>query len=457
MNQVPVGLCLTGKGYFMAGLTSAGMDVANGAVQTASLLPGGLSPFHGILLLFVAVFSVRAFVQPRPFVPVSKPEHAQRHRIGLRGAMHMLTGQSAKAAPDMKSAPQSHKLLQGAFTALLDEVFVFDPKSLRVSFMNARAEARVAALGLQKTRVRFPDLLPMEKRQAVTDAIRKLRRSGLDSVMFELKSNEVPLELTLKLIREDGTDDCFVAILRDVSSRINQAKAQSDYIATLSHEMRTPLTSIKGAMDLIASGKMGELSGNAVATLGVAQRNVDRLLRLTNDILDLEKIDAGQMHCNFQDVRMGMLLGHAVEEIQGYARKFEVSIRSEVRCQDCRVYADPVRLSQVMANLLSNAIKFSEPQSEVCTCLSEVNGHVRVSVVDHGPGIPENLQSDLFKPYLQGPQIQRKVASTGLGLSIAKKIIEAHGGLIGFKSEPGHGTMFYFDLPKAGLVDEIAA
>ena len=444
----------------MAGLASVGGTVAEGVIHTASLLPGGLTPFHGILLLFVAVLSVRAFVQPRPFMPVSKTPPVQRshmRRSGLRGTVQMLTGQPDQAVSDVKPALQSHKLLQGAFTALLDEVFVFDPKSLRVSFMNARAQTRVAGLGLQKGTVRFPDLLPPEKRQAVTDAIRKLRRSGMDSVMFEMKSHDVPLELTLKLIREDGAEDCFMAILRDISSRVNEAKAQSDYIATLSHEMRTPLTSIKGAMDMIASGKMGEISGHAAATLGVAQRNVDRLLRLTNDILDLEKMDAGQLQCDFQEVRMGLLLEHAVEEMQDYARKFDVSIRGKVQCKDCRVYADPVRLSQVMANLLSNAIKFSNPQSEVSTCLSEVNGHIRVSVVDHGPGIPENLQAELFKPYLQGPQIQRKVASTGLGLSIAKKIIEAHGGLIGFESEPGHGATFYFDLPKAGLVEDIAA
>ena len=444
----------------MSGVTGVSVDVADGAVQAASVLPVGLTPFHGVLLLFVAVLSVRAFVQPRPFVAASQQQPAKRKRKvrgGLRGAVQMLTGHSQPQLPAPKAEPQSHKLLEVAFTALLDEVFVFDPETSRVSFMNARAEARVAGLGLKKTRVRFPDLLPAANRAAVTGAIRNLRHSALDSVVFELTSAGAPLELTLKLIREDGADDCFMAVLRDISGRVSEARAQSDYVATLSHEMRTPLTSIKGAMDLIASGQMGALSGNAAATLGVAQRNVDRLLRLTNDILDLEKLDAGKMQCDFEEVRMGLLVEGAIEEIQDYARKFDVSIRAEMRCQDCRAYADPMRLSQVMANLLSNAIKFSQPQTEVCASVCEMDGNIRVSVVDHGPGIPENIQADLFMPYSQGPQVQRKVASTGLGLSIAKKIVEAHGGSIGFESEPGQGATFYFELPKAGFTGDVAA
>jgi signal transduction histidine kinase len=444
----------------MTGVTGISVNAAEGAVKAASFLPVGLTPFHGMLLLFVAVLSVRAFVPPRPFVPASQTQPAKRKRkarIGLRGTVQMLVGQGQPQASTPKAAPQSHKLLQVAFTALLDEVIVFDPDSFRVSFMNSRAEARVVGMGLKKTRVRFPDLLPAANREAVTEAIRNLRRSELDSVVFELNSAGVPLELTLKLIREDGAEDCLMAIFRDISGRISEAKAQSDYVATLSHEMRTPLTSIKGAMDLIASGHMGALSGNAAATLGVAQRNVDRLLRLTNDILDLEKLDAGKMQCDFEEVRIGMLVENAIEEIQGYARKFDVSIRAEMRCQDCRAYADPTRLAQVLANLLSNAIKFSQPQTEVGALVHEVGGNIRVSVVDHGPGIPENLQADLFVPYSQGPQVQRKVAGTGLGLSIAKRIVEAHGGSIGFVSEPGQGSTFYFDLPKAGCADEVAA
>ena len=170
-------------------------------------------------------------------------------------------------------------------------------------------------------------------------------------------------ELTLKLIRETDNDDFFMAILRDISGRENDSKAQAGYIATLSHEMRTPLTSIKGAVDLVASGRLGELPAGAVTTLNVAQRNLDRLLRLTNDILDLEKMDAGKLRVELETLAAVDLVREATQEIQGYAREFDVSVAIDIQVADGHIMADKTRLMQVMANLLSNAIKYSTPQS----------------------------------------------------------------------------------------------
>lgn len=445
----------------MAIVESMNVHAVEGAVNAATVLPVGLTPTSGVLLLFAAVLSVRAFVPPRPFPQQPAAKRKSKSRSGGIGrTMQMLTGTASRPvepAPAKPSAPQSTKLLQGAFTALLDEVYVFDPENYSVSFMNSKAEKRVKTAGLKKSRARFPDILPERNRQIVIEAARNLRRSSLDSIVFELTSDDTPLELTLKLIREDGEDEYFMAILRDMSTRVNEARAQSDYVATLSHEMRTPLTSIKGAVDLIASGKMGELSGGAAATLGVAQRNVERLLRLTNDILDLEKMDAGKMRCDFEPVSLAQLAQEAAQDILGYARQFDVVVRVESTVDQADVLGDRARLMQVMANLLSNAIKYSTPQEEVLIRLQVVGPNLRVSVVDTGPGIPENLQSDLFEPYAQGPQVQRKVASSGLGLSIAKRIVEAHSGSIGFDSVPGQGTIFYFDIPRLDETDEAAA
>lgn len=440
---------------------SMNVHAVEGAVHAATVLPAGITPTSGVLLLFAAVLSVRAFVPPRPFPQQASAKRKSKPRKGGIGrTVQMLTGtesRPAETAPAKPSAPQSTKLLQGAFTALLDEVYVFDPENHAVSFMNSKAEKRVKAAGLKKSRVRFPDLLPDRNRKIVIEAARNLRRSSLDSIVFELTSDETPLELTLKLIREDGEDEYFMAILRDVSTRVNEARAQADYVATLSHEMRTPLTSIKGAVDLIASGKMGELSGGAAATLGVAQRNVERLLRLTNDILDLEKMDAGMMRCDLEPVSLAQLVQESAQDILGYARQFDVAVRVDNAADQAEVLGDRARLMQVMANLLSNAIKFSTPQAEVVVRLQALGPNLRVSVVDSGPGIPENLQLDLFERYAQGPQVQRKVASSGLGLSIAKRIVEAHSGSIGFESAPGQGAIFYFDIPRLDETDEAAA
>ncbi|MGR1581963.1 sensor histidine kinase [Thalassobius sp. S69A] len=447
----------------MAFVESLSVEKLYGMVSASSTLPINITPANGLLLLFVAIFSVRAFVQPRSFVhpdagPKSAADPKRPTGLGrLRNTVRMLAGPAPVAQENPRpTAPQSTKLLQGAFTALLDEVYVFDPDSFEVSFMNAKAEKRAAMAKLSK-RPRFPEILPQKNRQVILEAARNLRRSSLDSIVFELMAADVPTELTLKLIREDGEDEYFMAILRDLSARAEEAQAQADYVATLSHEMRTPLTSIKGAVELIASGKMGELSGGAAATLGVAQRNVDRLLRLTNDILDLEKMDAGKLRCDLDRLDLGDLAREAAQDILGYARQFDVSVRVVQKVNDSVVQADRARLMQVMANLLSNAIKFSSPDQEVLISIEDAGTDLRVSVVDSGPGIPEANRHDVFEPYLQGPQVQRKVASTGLGLSIAKRIVEAHSGSIGFETTLGEGTAFFFELPKLVQESEAAA
>jgi signal transduction histidine kinase len=449
------------------------VESGKGVLETASILPMNITPFNGILLLCVAALAVRAFVQPRPFVVDGQAKgktclQFQRRSSAsaqLNETVQALANptaspkQSASTVDETASTkpPKSHKLLQVAFTALLDEVFVFSPEGLKISFMNAKAEARVADLGLPQSEFVFPDLLPAENRQVVIEAARNLQHSGLDSIVFELTLDGALTELTLKLIREKGDDDFFMAILRDISGRDDQAKVQSGYIATLSHEMRTPLTSIKGAVDLVASGRLGDLPAGAVTTLNVAQRNVDRLLRLTNDILDLEKMDAGKMHVDLEVVSVTDLVQEAALEIHGYAREFDVSVLVDVQTDAGHFMADRARLLQVMANLLSNAIKYSEPHSEVVVRVDENHEDIRVSVADTGPGIPSHMRADLFEPYQQGPQVQSKVASTGLGLTIAKRIVEAHRGTIGVVSEEGEGSSFYFSIPKLSASDEVAA
>lgn len=442
----------------------------SGLIDAAMLLTSGMTPLHSFLMIFFLLLGVRAFVNPRPFstVPAAKRALANRSSpavtIGkLKNTIQVLAtpGGALQRVTERDGAeeksPKSQKLLHVAFTALLDEVLVFSPETFKLHFMNSKAEARLAKMKVKRKRAIFTDILPKESRQVVIEAARNLQKSGLESVAFELSVGGVMTELTLKLIREGGEADYFMAVLRDISTNEPDAKARSGYIATLSHEMRTPLTSIKGAVDLVASGRLGDLPTGALDTLNVAKRNVDRLLNLTNEILDLEKMDTGNLQVEFEAIDIGDLVQEAAQEINGYAREFDVRIVVENLIEDCRIQADRSRLLQVMANLLSNAIKYSDPASVVTIRVEEIAENIRVTVDDEGPGIPEHLQSDLFEPYTQGPQVQSKVASTGLGLSIAKRIVEAHDGEIGVTSIPGKGARFYFLIPKVAKSAEVAA
>jgi signal transduction histidine kinase len=449
------------------------LAASSGTVDAAALLPAGVTPVTGVILLFVAVFAVRAFVSPRPFgaVPAAKRALANRSYrassmkrlrdtvkvMAAPGSMPDALASSHDNQPVVPPAPSSHKLLQVAFTALLDEVFVFSPETHKLFFVNARAETRLIAMNLKQNKAVFTDLLPVEYRQVVIDSARTLQRSGLDAIVFEFPIGGAMTELTLKLIREGDGTAFFMAILRDISARGAQAKIQSGYISTLSHEMRTPLTSVKGAVDLVASGRLGEIPASAISTLNVAQRNVERLLRLTNDILDLEKMDSGKWQIDLQPVEVMDLVRAATQEIHGYAREFDVQVTVEALIEGGQIKADRTRLLQVMSNLLSNAIKYSTPKSAVTIRVEDAGEDICVRVLDHGPGIPEDMRSDLFEPYQQGPQVQTKVASTGLGLSIAKRIVEAHGGSIGVSSVAGEGANFYFMIPKVINHQEVAA
>jgi signal transduction histidine kinase len=199
----------------------------------------------------------------------------------------------------------------------------------------------------------------------------------------------------------------------------------------------------------MASGVLGELPSDAMPLLKVAQNNCDRLVRFINDVLDIEKIEAGRMALHLEVTELEPLLEQSIETTRPYGDQLAVRFRIESSAPEVRVRVDPDRLIQVMENLLSNAARFSPPGGEVQIELAERGRYVRVSVTDHGPGIPPEFRSQLFERFAQGaPATSRQKGGTGLGLSIARAIVEQLGGTIGFVSRTGAGTTFHFDLPQ---------
>jgi signal transduction histidine kinase len=233
----------------------------------------------------------------------------------------------------------------------------------------------------------------------------------------------------------------------DEQRRLERLK--NEFISIVSHELRTPLTSIHGALGLIGSGLGGELSPRARQLLDVAYRNSQRLVRLVDDILDLQKIESGSMPFHFQPLELRPLLEHALEANQTYASALGVSIVLVEAVQGARVYADSDRMIQVMTNLLSNAAKFSPPGESVLVTATREHNELRVAVTDRGPGIPDEFRDRIFQRFAQADSsTTREKGGTGLGLSITKAIVERLGGTISFESPPEGGTTFHFDLPE---------
>lgn len=246
--------------------------------------------------------------------------------------------------------------------------------------------------------------------------------------------------------------------LQDEHERTKIAyRAKSQFVAVVSHELRTPLTSIKGSLDLVNSGMLGPMPEKAQSILKIAGKNSERLAALINDILDLQKIEAGEVDYRFAPVDVRDLVLDAVDSNRGYANTLKRKIHADVDGREpLLIRADEKRLMQVMANVISNALKFSHEGGLVTVAFSRIGSKVRITVEDSGVGIPENSKDKVFGKFTQVDSTDvREVGGTGLGMNISKKIVEDHGGVIDYTSTPGEGTTFFIDLDI--LVQEDAA
>jgi signal transduction histidine kinase/CHASE3 domain sensor protein/ActR/RegA family two-component response regulator len=242
-----------------------------------------------------------------------------------------------------------------------------------------------------------------------------------------------------------------------LAQRHEMDRLKREFISTVSHELRTPLTSIRGSLGLVDAGVLGTLPEKARAMVKIAHHNSERLVRIINDILDVEKIESGKLDLQIGDVALAPLLREALEHNAPYGEKYQVSLVLESAPEDTQVRADADRLRQVLANLLSNAAKFSPAGAAVRVRAVRAGTLVRVEVQDSGTGIPEEFRGRIFEKFAQADSSSaRRFEGTGLGLSITRRLVEAMGGSIGFTTETGRGTTFYFELPACGSAGRAA-
>jgi PAS domain S-box-containing protein len=244
-----------------------------------------------------------------------------------------------------------------------------------------------------------------------------------------------------KAIRMVGTQT-------DISARKEVEKMKATFISTVSHELRTPITSICGSLGLLDAGVLGELPVKAQQMVKVAHKNSTRLITLVNDILDMEKLLSGKMLMHLEILDIETLLRQAIDMNNVCAELHQVRFVLDLQIEKRYAFADANRLTQVITNLLSNAVKFSHQNSDVVIRLIQNEACLRVEVEDYGVGIPVDFQAHVFDAFTQADSSDtRQQGSTGLGLHISKRLIEAMRGKIGFTSEVGKGTRFWFDVP----------
>ncbi len=337
-------------------------------------------------------------------------------------------------------------------------VMVLDSQGRVVRFNRACEALSGTTLELVQGRPiwELPFLLE-EDRPDVREAIPRLLESSVpvsfDRTWAGAEGGRRVIEWTVMSLRDPVGDTRFlVGIGSDVTLARELERLKSQFVSMVSHELRTPLTSIRASMQLLIAEAM---TGNEDADqlVRVALSNADRLIRIVNDILDMSKIEAGEMMVMPQRVALGPIVEDAVRSIAALSRDAGVTIvNPRVELPD--VMADPDRTIQVLVNLLSNAVKHSVSGGKVDVSADREGALVAVTIRDYGPGIPAHKVDFIFEPFTQlDGSDTRRIAGTGLGLTIARALAEKQGGTIRVSSREGQGATFTLTLPLAGPED----
>ncbi len=254
--------------------------------------------------------------------------------------------------------------------------------------------------------------------------------------------------LTLSLLRDQaGVPRHVIGVLQDITMRKQAEQAKDEFISVVGHELRTPLTSIRGSLGLLEGGVFGKLPTEAASMVALAVTNTDRLVRLINNILDTERMDAGRMELELAPVKASVLVGNAMQIVQMAATQARMTFTSDVQ-EDIAVCADSDRIIQVLVNLLSNAVKFSPRWSTIAVEVTADEGRALFSIEDRGRGIPADRLETIFMRFRQVDSSDaREKGGSGLGLAISRDIVEHHGGQMSVESVLGAGSTFRFTLP----------
>lgn len=355
-------------------------------------------------------------------------------------------------------------ILRSVYENSLDGIVISDPNTIILTVNDAYCAMTGYSseeLVGQKTNVIRAGITPRETFNQMWHALRN-EGKWVGELINRRKDGDLwwsYISIT-RILGADGEVAAYVGIARDITERKKMEDAlrdmdrmKSEFIATVSHELRSPMTSIKGSLGLALAGAAGPVGEDLRDLLGIAQNNIERLIGLINDILDLSRGDAGKLSLHITPVDLKQVVSRTVSEL--YPLAAQKSVRVAVALPEVlpEVAGDQDRLSQVLVNLISNAIKFSDADSQVTIGAEDTGKSVLVWVRDEGVGIN---REDLPKVFERFHRVDngdnRRTGGTGLGLAICRAIIQEHGGEIWADSEPGKGSTFSFTLLPAHRV-----
>jgi PAS domain S-box-containing protein len=297
---------------------------------------------------------------------------------------------------------------------------------------------------------RVVDIIAEADQQDVSKALSSVMAEGgattIETRVSRLDKSILDVIWSMSWSAEEATLFCVVL---DNSQRKEVERLKQAFVQMVTHDLRSPLTSMLGTLHVLQSSEVAGLNGEPLSKIQRMERVTERLLKLVNDLLEVESLGRGKEKLRLRQTSSGFLAEQAMAAVESLLPERKITIKEDVQIFD--LTADGDRLVQVLVNLLSNAIKFSPDSGEIVLSIQRENEVAHFSVEDQGPGIPPDFQSDIFEPFKQfkdGKEKRKKSEEgTGLGLAIAKAIVEAHDGKIGLESEPGNGSKFYFEVP----------
>ena len=287
----------------------------------------------------------------------------------------------------------------------------------------------------------FPSLLQVANRGESVQ--------GIETDLMTVSGESVPvLASVAPLARLSAKSKGYVVLAADLRERLRIEEQKDEFVTMVHHEVRAPLTAVRGAIGLLSGGVAGELGESARELVDIALRNSERMERLVGDILASRKLDSGHMDFQLEEMAPTDLVAQAIEATSAYAEKFDVAFVFEGDFGDIRIRVDPDRFIQVLTNVLSNAVRYSEQGDIVRVVARRIDALARIAVEDHGPGITDDFKDRVFEKFARADDGSwRHRSGTGLGMSISKAIMEELGGAIHFETTAGVGTTFFVDIP----------
>lgn len=374
-----------------------------------------------------------------------------------------------KMSEELKAAQEEQKALTASAMASEERtrsvienmpigIVIIDAEN-RIESLNPQAEKMFAAHTQQLLGHPLSEILPKHSAEACRKTTNEVRKGVAgaaplavamegDSMARRVNGDLFPAELQIsKFSTQEGKH--FLVTVQDITERHEMEKLKREFVSMVSHDLRTPLTAVQGTLDLLEEDAYGELTEQGHKRVKVANESIDRLINLINDLLDIEKMEAGKMRLQAKPTSLLKILTDSVESVRTFAERHEVELELKLE-EDLIVAADRDRMIQVVVNLLSNAVKFSPAAAKVSLTAEKDGKLALVKVIDRGRGIPQDHVDSLFQRFKQVKAADgARKKGTGLGLAICKAIVESHNGSIAVSSEEGKGSEFRFTVPLA--------